>query len=116
MSMKPPCAIDEYASMRMMFVCRSATRLPIVMVIAASTQNKGCQTSLLKGNATKSSVSRATNPAAFDATDRKAVTGVGAPSYVSGAHVWNGTADTLNAKPTTTNTIANVTMAGLEPS
>ena len=34
----------------------------------------------LKGNATKSSVSRATKPAAFDATDRKAVTGVGAPS------------------------------------
>ena len=32
------------------------------------------------------------------------MTGVGAPSYVSGAHVWNGTALTLNAKPTMTNT------------
>ena len=29
-----------------------------------------------------------------------AVTGVGAPSYTSGAHMWNGTADTLNPKPT----------------
>ena len=29
-----------------------------------------------------------------------AVTGVGAPSYASGAHMWNGTAATLKAKPT----------------
>ena len=43
---------------------------------------------------------RATKPAVFEATDRNAVTGVGAPSYVSGAHWWNGTAETLNAKPT----------------
>src|SRR5881394_1888009 len=58
----------------------------------------------------KTSSMMATNPAALDDTDRNAVMGVGAPSYVSGAHVWNGTADTLNAKPATTNTMASVTI------
>ena len=29
-----------------------------------------------------------------------AVTAAGAPWYASGVHMWNGTADTLNAKPT----------------
>src|SRR5437764_160566 len=46
------------------------------------------------------------NPAAFDATERKAATGTGAPSYVSGAQNWNGNAETLNANPATTNRIA----------
>ena len=54
----------------------------------------------------KMTAMRATKPAAFAETDRNAVTGVGAPSYVSGAHVWNGTADTLKPKPATTNTTA----------
>ena len=39
--MKPPCAIDEYASMRTMFVWRSATRLPKIIDAAASTQSTG---------------------------------------------------------------------------
>ena len=61
-----------------MLVWRSASRLPTVIVSAASTQNSGCQTSLADGKATNTSSSRATKPAAFDATDRNAVTGVGA--------------------------------------
>ena len=39
------------------------------------------------------------NEAAFEPTDRNAVTGVGAPSYTSGAHMWNGTAAILNPMP-----------------
>src|SRR5262249_12479842 len=35
-----------------------------------------------------------------DATDRYAVTVVGAPSYASGAHMWNGAAEILNSRPT----------------
>ncbi len=66
--------------MRTMFVWRSATRLPTVIESAASTQNTGSQTSLCPRNPTNTSVSSATNPAAFDATERNAVTGVGAPS------------------------------------
>ncbi len=51
----------------------------------------------------------ATNPPALEATDRNAVTGVGAPSYVSGAQKWNGTALTLNANPTSERNIATAT-------
>ena len=40
-SMNPPCAIDEYASMRTMFVWRSAVRLPSVIDSAASIQSTG---------------------------------------------------------------------------
>ena len=43
--MKPPCAIDEYASMRTMLVWRSATRLPKIIDAAASTQSTGCHES-----------------------------------------------------------------------
>ena len=39
------------------------------------------------------------NEAAFEPTDRNAVTGVGAPSYTSGAHMWNGTAAILKPMP-----------------
>ena len=35
-----------------------------------------------------------------------AVTSVGAPWYASGVHMWNGTAETLNAKPTSRSNIA----------
>ncbi len=38
-------------------------------------------------------------------SDIAEVIGVGAPSYVSGAQVWNGTAETLKPKPTSTNTM-----------
>src|SRR5947209_18692379 len=42
----------------------------------------------------------AAKAAALDADAVKPVTGDGAPSYTSGVHMWNGTAATLNAKPT----------------
>ena len=40
----------------------------------------------------------------------KAVTAGGAASYASGVHMWNGTADTLNAKPTSSRPTARNTM------
>ncbi len=45
----------------------------------------------------------------------KAVTGVGAPSYTSGVHMWNGTADSLKARPATTNTMPITSPAGGVP-
>src|SRR5436190_23444089 len=97
--------------MRTMFVWRSAMTLPTVIVATDSTQKRGCQMSIPSGKATNTSVINATKPAALDATDRNAVIGVGAPSYVSGAHWWNGTADTLKPKPTMTNTTASAVAA-----
>ncbi len=39
------------------------------------------------------------NTATFDAVARNAATGAGAPSYTSGVHRWNGTSDSLKARP-----------------
>src|SRR5713226_768952 len=58
----------------------------------------------------------ATNPPAFDATDKNAVTGVGEPSYVSGAQKWKGTALILKANPTSVRKIATANSGGrLDP-
>src|SRR5439155_26909854 len=51
----------------------------------------------------------ATTPPSFDAVDRYAAIGSGAPSYVGGAHACNGTAATLNPSPTSRSTTATVT-------
>ena len=42
--------------------------------------------------------------AILGATAKNEVTGVGAPSYTSGAHMWNGTAETLKHRPASTKT------------
>ena len=47
------------------------------------------------------------NEAAFEPTDRNAVIGVGAPSYTSGAHMWNGTAAILKPTPAPTRMTAS---------
>src|SRR5215207_8590572 len=46
---------------------------------------------------------RPANAATFTTDAMKAVTGVGDPWYTSGAHAWNGTAETLNPRPTRSN-------------
>src|SRR3569623_2311522 len=46
--------------------------------------------------------------ATLGAEAKKAVTGGGAPSYTSGVHMWNGTAEILNASPANTNTSPKV--------
>ena len=76
---KPPCAIDEYANIRMMLVCFNAMTLPSVIVAAERIQKTGCHTACEPGNPTYTTVTSATKPAAFEATDKNAVTGVGAP-------------------------------------
>ena len=45
--------------------------------------------------------------ATFGAEAKNAVTGVGAPSYTSGVHIWNGTAETLKQSPANRNTRPN---------
>src|SRR5204863_9733874 len=78
----------------------------MVIVRTDRTAKMGAQKSARGANATNISRSSPAKPAALDATDRNAATGTGAPSYVSGAQKWNGTLDTLKAKPATTNTMA----------
>jgi len=51
------------------------------------------------GNASVNRRNATTKPAAFEADERNALTGAGAPSYASGAQKWNGTEAVLNATP-----------------
>ena len=97
--MKPAWATEEYASMRLMSVWAIASTQPTTIESAASTQITGCQSHVSGWNATISTRINATKAATFVAADMNAVTGVGAPWYTSGVHMWNGAADTLNPKP-----------------
>src|SRR6476619_2319364 len=97
--MKPACEMDEYASRRLTLRCARAARLPITSEITASTAIAIDQISDCSGNAVTRIRSVTTRATAFVAADMKAVTGVGAPSYTSGVHMWNGAADALNASP-----------------
>src|SRR5688572_4100969 len=57
------------------------------------------QISVSSGNAVTRIRSVSTRADVFVAADMNAVTGVGAPWYTSGVHIWKGAADTLNASP-----------------
>ena len=64
----------------------------------ARPQIAGRQSTRYRSNAPSSTRSIAPNAAAFVAPAMNAVTGVGAPWYTSGVHMWNGAAATLNAE------------------
>ena len=51
--------------------------------------------------------------ATFGTIANRAVTGVGAPSYTSGVHTWNGAAETLNARPIMSNPIPTNNIASV---
>src|SRR5579883_2574381 len=102
----PACAIDEYASIRLMLSWRTAVMLPIVMVMPAMTTIGDAQPSEPNGTTPPPSADTNTRiapaiAAALTAAAMNPVIGVGAPSYASGAHMWNGTAATLKPNATT---------------
>src|SRR4051794_34930632 len=104
MSTYPACAIDEYASMRFTESCRPAMRLATVIVRAANKASTGGhplphEAERGSPKETRSTRSRSANAALLTATAMNVVAGVGAPSYASGVHMWNGTALTLNVSP-----------------
>src|SRR5689334_24397145 len=86
-----------------------AARLPRVRVAIATTERIGSQAGRTEARGPRKMRSRKAMDAALDATDRYAVTVVGAPSYASGAHMWNGAAEILNSKPTAVVAIARKT-------
>lgn len=77
--MKPACAIDEYASSRLMSVCVIATIAPPSIVTIAMAHITGRQSQLRPGRTTYSRRSSAPNAATLVAAAMKPVTGVGAP-------------------------------------
>src|SRR5512137_1668594 len=105
----------EYASIRFRFICATPTTVPSTMVTAASPQNTGYQVACSGWNAVAITRTKAANAAAFTPVDMKPDTMVGAPSYASGVHMWNGTADTLNPKPTSSRPSATSASTGCPP-
>src|SRR5690348_5105002 len=90
----------EYASLRFRFDCATPTTVPRIIVAAAITQTIGAQSALNGSKDERNTRANAANAAALTPVDMKPVTIAGAPSYASGVHMWNGTAEILNAKPT----------------
>src|SRR6516225_11694886 len=95
----------EYASIRLTFVCATPTTVPTIIVSAATGQSTVAQLARMGSSADRNTRTNAANAAAFTPVDMNAVTAGGAPSYASGVHMWNGTAATLNEKPTRRNAI-----------
>src|SRR5690348_1487372 len=90
----------EYASMRLRLLCATPTTVPRIIVNAARTATIGAQSPLNGSNDDRKTRANAANAAALTPVDMKPVTIAGAPSYASGVHMWNGTAEILKAKPT----------------
>ena len=79
MRMKPACAIDEYASIRLTSVWVSAITAPTSIVIAAMIHSTGSQSQRIPPRPTYRTRSSAPNAASFTAAPMNPVTGVGAP-------------------------------------
>src|SRR6185295_12800490 len=90
----------EYASIRLTFDWTTPSTVPTIIVAAAISQIASVQLPRNGSNPDRNTRTNAANAAAFTPVDMNAVTAGGAPSYASGVHMWNGTADTLNANPT----------------
>src|SRR5437773_60733 len=90
----------EYASIRLTFDCATPTTVPTIMVAIAITSKATAHCPRSGSKADRNTRANAANAAAFTPVDMNPVTDDGAPSYASGVHMWNGTADTLNPKPT----------------
>src|SRR6476620_9388023 len=103
----PAWAMDEDASIRLMLDCVNAAIFPAVIVTIDNASKSRRQSVFRDGSPSRKIRSSIANDAAFEPTDRNAVTGVGAPSYTSGAHMWNGTAAILNPTPATTRITAS---------
>src|SRR6266508_5841045 len=101
--------MPEYASIRLKLVWTSATTFPTVMVTTARIAKTSAQSSCTGPRAVAMTRRIAANAAAFGATDMKAVDGVGAPSYASGVHWWNGTTAALKPSPAVTSASATTT-------
>src|SRR5581483_6216602 len=86
--------------MRLTSFWTTATTDPTTMVSTASTQIRGRQLSTCDGNADSRMRNSAAKPAVLATAAMNPVAGVGAPWYTSGVHHWNGTAATLNPRPT----------------
>src|SRR5580692_11395680 len=100
--------MPEYPSRRLRSCCASIPTFPTIIEIPATIQiGRSNALPAADGNAAYANRANTASTAALVATLINAVTGNGAPSYTSGAHVWNGTNLFLNASPTKNNPAPN---------
>ena len=100
--------------MRLTESCRPAMRFATVIVRTDTTARTGGQPAAHDDdcgspNAVSRTRSIIANAPLFTATAMYVVAGVGAPSYASGVHMWNGTPLTLKTRPTRTRASAKMT-------
>src|ERR1700679_2283524 len=88
-----------------MFVCPMAANDPSTIEAIDTNTTICCHCGTMPGNAVSATRVNTARAATFGAVAKNAVTGVGAPSYTSGVHIWNGTAETLNAIAAQMNTM-----------
>src|SRR5579862_9924817 len=98
--------------MRLMLFWSTPTTVPTIIVRADTADRIGTHCDCIGSSVDRKTRTNAANAAAFTPVDMKAVTIVGAPSYASGVHMWNGTADTLKQKPTARRPIAIIANSG----
>src|SRR5918994_6552234 len=98
-----------------MLVWTTPTTVPTIIVAAAMIDSTGIHSACSGSNGERKTRANAANAAALTPVDMNAVTMVGAPSYASGVHIWNGTAETLKAKPTASSPTARSTRTGGAP-
>ena len=100
--MNPACATLEYASIRFTSRCAAASTRPSDAPRRPPARRRtGVQSQVSGCSATSSTRISAKNAATFVAAHMNAITGVGAPWYTSGVHMWNGAAEILNPNPIT---------------
>src|SRR5215211_5280423 len=105
----------EYASMRLTLFCSTPSTAPRIIVAAAIAPSTGIQWPCSGSSVERNTRTNAPNAAALTPVDMNAVTMVGAPSYASGVHMWNGTAETLKQKPTASSPTASSASVLLGP-
>src|SRR6478672_6993214 len=104
----------EYASIRLTLFCSTPTTAPTIIVAPAIGPSTCTHCPCIGSSVERNTRTNAANAAALTEVDMKAVTIVGAPSYASGVHMWNGTAETLKQKPTASRPTAR-SAVGLVP-
>ena len=99
--------MEEYAISRLILVWPMAAKAPSAIEAMATKTTICCHWAKILGKATIVVRTNMAMPATLGAAAKNAVIGVGAPSYTSGVHMWNGTAETLKQKPANRNTSPN---------
>ncbi len=92
-----------------------APSAPITIESSEAKITTCCHAKICAPNASRLTRISRHSAATLGAVAKKVVTGVGAPSYTSGVHMWNGAALILNARPASTKITPNSAPVAIWP-